>query len=72
MALADRENRVLALVGLASMREVGLEIGNTIGLSTPALMISMTSLVNAPCAVDVPSRMVRRTCRTASAAWSCS
>ena len=52
--------------GMASIREVGLEIGNTIGRSTPALMASMTSRVKAPCAVDVPSRMVGWTCRTAS------
>ena len=47
--------------GTASMREVGLEIGNTIGLSTPTLMVSMTSLVNAPCTVDAPSRIEAET-----------
>jgi hypothetical protein len=52
--------------GMASIREVGLEIGKMIGRSTPALMVSMTSRVNAPCTVDVPSRIVGETCRTAS------
>jgi len=46
--------------GLASMREVGLEIGNTIGRSAAAAIASITSRVNAPCAVEVPSRMVPR------------
>ena len=59
-------DQAMTSAGMASIREVGLEIGNTIGRSTPALMASMISWVNAPCAVEVPSRIVGVTCRTAS------
>jgi hypothetical protein len=55
-----------SVLSLASIREVGLDIGNTSGRSTPALSVSMTSLVKAPCAAEVPSRIVGLTCRTAS------
>ena len=44
--------------GMASICEVGLEIGKMIGRSTAALIASTTSRVNAPCAVEVPIRMV--------------
>src|SRR5215472_9461445 len=52
--------------GMASMREVGLDSGRMIGRSTLADMASTTSRVNAPCTVDVPSRMVGPTLRTVS------
>ena len=44
--------------GMASIREVGLEIGKMTGRSTPALIASTTCRVNALCAVEVPIRIV--------------
>src|ERR1700735_5827245 len=44
--------------GLASILEVGLDNGKMTGRLTRALIASTTSLVNAPCVVDVPIRMV--------------
>ena len=48
--------------GIASICEVGLEIGKMTGRSTPALIVSMTCWVNAPCAVEQPMRIVGLTC----------
>ena len=50
--------------GIASIREVGLETGKMTGRSVPALMLSTTCWVNAPCDVDVPIRTVGLTCST--------
>ena len=59
-------DQAITSAGIASIREVGLEIGNTIGRSTAALIVSMTSRVNAPCTVEVPSKMVGAACLTVS------
>ena len=48
--------------GNASILEVGLEIGRTIGRSTPAHIASMIGLVNDPWTVEVPSKIVGLTC----------
>src|ERR1700739_4063373 len=50
--------------GVASMRDVGLEIGKITGRSTPALTVSTTCWVNAPCAVEAPIRIGGLTCPT--------
>jgi hypothetical protein len=51
-------DQVMMSEGIASILEVGLEIGKMTGRSTPALIASTTSWVNAPCVVEVPIRMV--------------
>ena len=51
---------------MASMRSVGFDSGNTMGRSTPADMVSMTSRVKAPWSVEVPIRIVGFTCFTVS------
>jgi hypothetical protein len=43
-----------------------LDSGKLTGRSVPALIASTTSFVNAPCAVEVPIKIVGATCRTAS------
>ena len=43
---------------MASMREVGLEIGKISGRSVDAAIAWITARVNAPCTVEQPSRMV--------------
>ena len=50
--------------GIASIREVGLEIGKMTGRAVPALIVSTICWVNAPCAVDAPIRTVGLTCPT--------
>ena len=44
--------------GAASILEVGLDSGKITGRLTPALIASTTSLVKAPCVVEVPIRTV--------------
>jgi hypothetical protein len=46
--------------GMASIWEVGLESGKMIGRSVTAAIASTTCRVNAPCTVEVPSRIAHR------------
>jgi hypothetical protein len=45
---------------MASIWEVGLESGKMIGRSVTAVIASTTCQVNAPCTVEVPSRIAHR------------
>ena len=59
-------DQAITSAGMTSMRSVGFDSGSTMGRSTPAHRVSMTSRVKAPWSVEVPIRMVGLVRRTTS------